>query len=97
MAVAAVITWFFVSVRVSSRMYGYGERGPLLFLLALMLLEIAEDPIRALHLGPQSYVVWGGLVLILCHSQKVGPPHGGRTRGWRGSVTSASHSYESVD
>ena len=50
----------------ASRMFSVGETGPLFFILGLSLVEIAEDPVRALHLGPQSYMVWGGLVLMLC-------------------------------
>ncbi|WP_158409747.1 O-antigen ligase family protein [Gordonia sp. KTR9] len=39
---------------------------PALFLLALLLCEIAEDPLRAWRLSPHAFIVWSGLALAVC-------------------------------
>jgi O-antigen ligase len=66
LALVAVAALFLLIVRRASRMYVKGARGPLLFVLLFALIEIAEDPVRALGLGPQSFIVWGGLILVMC-------------------------------
>lgn len=42
------------------------DAAPALFLFALLIMGVAEDPLRAWRLGPQSFIVWTGLCLTMC-------------------------------
>lgn len=68
----AIAAMFGSIVHRSSEMYIKGEARPLFFILVLALMEIAEEPLRGLHLGPQSFIVWGGLILVMCRMQDDG-------------------------
>ncbi len=65
-ALVTMITAIAVVISRSIVLFRSGEPLPLSFALTLVILSIAEDPVRVLHLGPQSFIVWSGLALAFC-------------------------------
>ncbi|MCV7185731.1 O-antigen ligase family protein [Mycolicibacterium murale] len=71
LAVVAFLIAFGLLTVFAMKAYRLGWSTPMLFALMLALIGIAEDPVRVLHLGPQSFIVWSGFALALCEARQI--------------------------
>lgn len=85
-ALMCFVVVFVVLVYRSAKLYRAGEVVPLQFMTVLAFLGMAEDPVRALHLGPVSFVVWSGLALALYAAGTAARSNGDGAGGRAGSM-----------